>query len=209
MQEYCYSSMTDEAIVAAIHDNDEQALDYLMNKYKNLVKNKARTLYLIGGEKDDLIQEGMIGLYKAIRDYCGDKEASFSTFADLCIARQIFSAIKASNTKKNQPLNNYISFEYTQSDLAASDTYASIVQVQDPHKNPEEMLIDRENTHRIESRLNEILSETERQVLYYYLEKENGYGEIANKMKKQPKAIDNALQRIKKKLSRVLKELQV
>ena len=202
-----YEALTDEKIVSRIQNGDQTAIDYLFEKYKYLVRSKAKALFLIGGDKDDLIQEGMIGLYKAIRDYQSDKDNSFFNFADLCISRQIYSAIKASNRKKNIPLNTYISL-YTPAYGENSDTEEKEELVDIIHQkyvsNPEELVIDKENTSMIEYELVRRLSDLEKQVLNLYMQ-DLKYIQIAEVLKKEPKTIDNALTRIKTKLNQVLK----
>ena len=203
-----YDTLPDEVIVDRIQEGDLPAMDYLLEKYKYLVRNKAKALYLIGGDKDDLIQEGMIGLYKAIRDYDQEKQNSFFNFADLCISRQIYSAIKASNRKKNLPLNTYISI-YTpvygdNNDNEEKETLVDIIYPKNI-SNPEELVIDKENTSMIEYELVRRLSDLERQVLSLYMQ-DLKYVQIAEVLGKEPKTIDNALTRIKTKLNQVLKE---
>ncbi|HWT75962.1 MAG TPA: RNA polymerase sporulation sigma factor SigH [Mobilitalea sp.] len=202
-----YDALSDEEIVSRIQAEDQPAIDYLLEKYKYLVRSKAKALFLIGGDKDDLIQEGMIGLYKAIRDYQADKDNSFFNFADLCISRQIYSAIKASNRKKNIPLNTYISL-YTPAYSENSDTEekeALVDIITEKYvSNPEELVIDKENTSMIEYELVRRLSDLEKQVLYLYMQ-DLKYLQIAEVLKKEPKTIDNALTRIKTKLNQVLK----
>jgi RNA polymerase sporulation-specific sigma factor len=202
-------SLSDEDIISLIRANDSTAMDYMLNRYKNLVRKKAKALFLIGGDKDDLIQEGMIGLYKAIRDYNKHKDNSFYSFADLCISRQIYSAIKASNRKKNLPLNTYVSL-YTPaySENADMEEKESLVDLMYMNKisNPEELVIDKENTHMLEYELVRHLSSFEKSVLDLYLQ-DFSYLKIAEILKKEPKSIDNALQRIKSKLNKVLKQL--
>ena len=184
-------------------------MDYMLNRYKNLVRKKAKALYLIGGDKDDLIQEGMIGLYKAIRDYNPEMDSLFFSFADLCISRQIFSAIKASNRKKNLPLNTYVSLD-TPAYIENTDTdeKASLVDLMYENKgsNPEELVIDKESTSMLEYELVRHLSGFEKDVLDLYLQ-DYSYLQIADKLQKEPKSIDNALQRIKAKLNKLLKKL--
>jgi len=202
-----YDSQSDEDIVSRIQSGDQPAMDYLLEKYKYLVRSKAKALFLIGGDKDDLIQEGMIGLYKAIRDYQSGKDNSFFNFADLCISRQIYSAIKASNRKKNIPLNTYISL-YTpaygeNSDAEDKETLVDIIH-EKYVSNPEELVIDQENTSMIEEELVRRLSGLEKQVLSLYMQ-DLKYIQIAEVLKKEPKTIDNALTRIKTKLNQVLK----
>lgn len=209
MLEEKMDALSDEAIISLIQKNDPDAMDYMLNRYKNLVRKKAKALYLIGGDKDDLIQEGMIGLYKAIRDYKPDQSNSFHNFADLCISRQIYSAIKASNRKKNLPLNTYVSL-YTPAFGENADTEGkeSLVDLMYENKisNPEELVIDKESTYMLEYELVRHLSQFEKDVLDLYLF-DFTYLQIADKLKKEPKSIDNALQRIKLKLNKVLKEL--
>lgn len=204
-----YEDILDEEIVMLIREGDTLAMDYLIGKYKNLVRKKAKALYLIGGDHEDLIQEGMIGLYKAIRDFQMEKEASFLTFADLCISRQIYTAIKSSNTKKNQPLNNYISIDSSNynDDTDATDYAVSFIETLAHARsmNPEEMFIDKENTSLLEKELYERLSKLEKQILNLYLHDYN-YNKIAEILDKDPKSVDNALQRIRKKLNQILKE---
>lgn len=192
-----------EIILIAQNRNDE-AMTYLMEKYKGLVRQKVRTLFLIGGDKDDLVQEGMIGLYKAICDYSPDKEASFKTFADLCISRQVYTAIKTSNRMKNQPLNSYISIyssAYSDENALADGDFIIDQEIRASQLNPEEIIIDRENVSRIEKNLFAYLSKMETKVLELYLDGMT-YQEIASYMAKSPKSIDNALQRIKSKLQK-------
>ncbi len=202
-----YDTMTDEEIVDRIQNGEQPAIDYLMEKYKYLVRSKAKALFLIGGDKDDLIQEGMIGLYKAIRDYQSGKDNSFFNFADLCVSRQIYSAIKASNRKKNIPLNTYISLyapAYGENgDMEDKESLVDIIH-QKYISNPEELVIDKENTSMIEYELVRRLSDLEKQVLGLYMQ-DLKYIQIAEVLGKEPKTIDNALTRIKTKLNQVLK----
>lgn len=195
-----YSRMADEKIIELIRDGDNEAMDYMLNKYKNVVRIKARTMFLIGGENDDLIQEGMIGLYKAIRDYDMDKEASFASFASVCISRQIYTAVNASNRKKHTPLNSYISF----SGLEEEENIHSVAGQSE--RSPEELIIDKENVSMIEYYLERELSKFELEVLRMYIEGA-GYIEIAERMDKKPKAIDNALQRIRSKVNNIIAKL--
>ena len=205
--EIIYDVLTDEEIAIKIQEGEQSAMDYLLEKYKYLVRNKAKALFLIGGDRDDLIQEGMIGLYKAVRDFRADKDNSFFNFADLCISRQIYSAIKASNRKKNFPLNTYISL-YTPAYVENSDNDEKETLVDIIHQkyvsNPEELVIDKENTSMIEYELVRRLSDLEKQVLNLYM-RDLKYVQIAEVLNKEPKTIDNALTRIKTKLNQVLK----
>ncbi len=204
-----YDTLSDEEVVSRIQAGDQPAIDFLLEKYKYLVRSKAKALFLIGGDKDDLIQEGMIGLYKAIRDYQTNKDNTFFNFADLCISRQIYSAIKASNRKKNIPLNTYISL-YTPAygeNMDADDKEVLVDIIQQKYvSNPEELVIDKENTSMIEYELVRRLSDLEKQVLDLYMQ-DLKYLQIAEVLKKEPKTIDNALTRIKTKLNQVLKEI--
>lgn len=192
-----YQNQTDEELITALRNGEQEITDYLMNKYKNLVRKKAKALYLIGGDTDDLIQEGMIGLFKAVRDYRPDKDSSFYHFADLCIARQMYTAVEASNRKKHAPLNSYVP-------LYADTPDADGVQLGDvlgsmDESNPENLFINRENLKDFQEKVNKNLSSMEKAVLTYYLQG-FGYVQIAELMECEPKSVDNALQRIKKKL---------
>jgi len=209
MLEEKYDKLSDEDIIALIHNNDPDAMDYMLNRYKNLVRKKAKALFLIGGDKDDLIQEGMIGLYKAIRDYNPEMENSFFNFADLCISRQMFSAIKASNRKKNLPLNTYVSLDIPAfTENSDAEDKASLVDLMYENKgtNPEELVIDKESRSMLEYELVRHLSGFEKNVLDLYLQ-DYSYIQIAEELQKEPKSIDNALQRIKTKLNKLLKKL--
>lgn len=191
-----YQEMSDEQLIGQLRSGDSGVMDYILDKYKPLVRKKANAVFLIGGETDDLIQEGMIGLFKAVRDYDGGKEASFFSFAELCITRQLYKAVEASNRKKHAPLNTYISF-YSETgeeghSLAETLTTGGM-------GDPEQMIIDQENLKQFWDGLREHLSSMEQQVLDEYLQG-NNYQQIAEHMNKPPKTIDNALQRIKTKV---------
>lgn len=204
-----FEKLTDEELIQLTRSGHASATDFLMEKYKNVVRQKARTLFLIGGDKDDLIQEGMIGLYKAIRDYKPGKDASFYHFAEICISRQIYSAIKASYRKKNLPLNTYISLNAPiYSENTENDEQSNLIDriLTKKNVNPEDLLIDKENTSMLEYELGRRLSAFEKQVLQLYLSGLK-YGQIALELDKPAKSIDNALQRIKIKMNQVLKEL--
>lgn len=205
-----YSARTDEELIAALRDGDDKVTDYLMEKYKNMVRKKAGTMFIIGADKDDLIQEGMIGLYKAIRDYDYGRDASFSTFADLCISRQMIKAVESGNRKKHTPLNTYISL-YVNSGAEGSDgavaedsdgIIAMLGSLSD--KSPEDDFIDRENTHDLERRIYDSLSPFERQVINLHITG-MGYVEIARVLGKDEKSVDNALSRIKGKVKALVK----
>lgn len=196
-----YTNMTDEEIVERAKD-DMEAQEYLIKKYKNFVKSKARSYFLIGADKEDIIQEGMIGLYKAIRDYKQDKLSSFKAFAELCITRQIITAIKTATRQKHIPLNSYVSLNKPIYDEESDRTLMDVlsgVKVSDP----EELIISREELSSIESKIGEILSSLEWEVLTSYLQGKS-YQEIALELDRHVKSIDNALQRVKRKLERYL-----
>ncbi|NMA83165.1 MAG: RNA polymerase sporulation sigma factor SigH [Epulopiscium sp.] len=200
-----YKKMADEEIVERIHEGDEKALDYLMNKYKNLVRAKARTYFLVGADREDIIQEGMIGLYKAVRDYRSDKTTSFNTFADLCVNRQMITAIKAATRQKHMPLNSYVSLNKPIFNEDNDNTVLLDMMMETKNINPEDVLIGQENLAFIEEHLEKSLSNLECEVLSLYLEGKS-YEEIANHVGKTVKSIDNALQRVKKKLEIYLEE---
>jgi len=194
-----YQNQTDEILIEQLRSGQEQITDYIMDKYKNLVRKRANAMFLMGGDTDDLIQEGMIGLFKAIRDYRMEKDVSFYHFADLCITRQIYHAVEASQRKKHQPLNTYISLN-AQMGQESEDTLQDLLEsVENP--NPEQLLIDQENANDIQEKLYKNLSKFERQVLLLYLQGSN-YRQIAKQLHKEPKAIDNALQRIRGKIAK-------
>lgn len=196
-----FVKMSENDIINLAQKRENAAMEYLLEKYKPLVRQKTRKLFLIDGDKDDLIQEGMIGLFKAVRDYQVGKDAAFRTFADLCISRQLYSAIKKSNRLKNQPLNSYVSIysdEFSDADELAGDRTV-ISSGSDNIANPEAIMIDRENAIDMQNKMFDKLSKMEREVLKRYLEGMT-YQEIAADMEKSPKSIDNALQRIKGKI---------
>lgn len=196
-----YQNLSDEELIQRLRAGDAGIMDYVLGKYKPLVRKKANAMFLIGGDTDDLIQEGMIGLFKAIRDFRQEKEASFYHFAEICITRQIYSAVEASNRKKHAPLNTYVSFY---SETGEEGQPLSEVLISENSDNPEERMIERENVEQFLEQIRENLSKMECKVLDDYLSGLN-YQQIAEKMGKQPKAIDNALQRIKNKI-RMAKE---
>lgn len=197
-----YETLGDEEIIRQIRGGDSSGVDFLLEKYKNLVRKKARALYLIGGDSDDLIQEGMIGLYKAIRDYQPEKESSFGGFANLCIERQLYNAVKGANRLKNSPLNSYVSLDVpVGGDGNSEDSRQTLGETLERTgiSNPEDILIDRERVGRIEDYIRNHLSSFEQNVVNLYIEGMN-YQQIAERLGRTPKSIDNALQRIKKKL---------
>ena len=201
---YCdFEALTDDEIVLDAKDNDnEDALVYLINKYRNFVRAKARSYFLIGAEREDIIQEGMIGLYKAIRDFRNDKLSSFRAFAELCVTRQIITAIKTATRQKHIPLNSYVSLNKP---IYDEDSDRTLLDVLSGSKisDPEELVISREEFIDIEEKMGEILSDLEWKVLMSYLDGKS-YQEIAVELTRHVKSIDNALQRVKRKLERYL-----
>jgi len=203
-----YELKSDEELVMAVRDGDDRVLDYLMVKYKDLVRSNAKTMFIIGADKDDLIQEGMIGLYRAIREYDPGRDASFYTFADLCISRQMYKAVEAGNRKKHAPLNSYISIysETVSQDLENSGRSDSNILENTGvyfENSPEEQLIDQENAIRLEQKISEVLSDFEKSVLNLLIIG-MGYVEIAKVLGKDDKSVDNALSRIKMKVKKII-----
>jgi len=202
-----FERFNDEELIEMVHQGNTDALDYLITKYRLLVRAKARSYFLIGADKEDIVQEGMIGLYKAIRDFKGDKLASFRAFAELCITRQIITAIKTATRQKHIPLNSYVSLDKPifdeESDRTLMDVLTGAIM-----DDPEELMIHREEFDYLEEKMGEILSELELQVLALYLDGQS-YHEISEKLNRHVKSIDNALQRVKRKLERhlVLEEM--
>ena len=186
-----YEALSDEQLIELLRKGESGPEEYLVKKYKGMVLKKAHAMFLIGGEQEDLIQEGMIGLFKAVRDYRFDKNASFATFAALCVERQMYKAIEISGRQKHKPLNSYISL--SEEDGPLRDTEDASQQ------NPETIIIGEENAQQMLEDIKQALSPMENQVLDYYLEGAD-YLQIAEKMKKSPKSIDNALQRIRGKI---------
>ncbi len=198
-----FSCLSDEDVIKKIRHGDLEAQEFLFDKYKYLVKLKSRTYFLMGADKEDIIQEGMIGFYKAIRDYQPKKNNSFKGFAELCITRQIISAIKASNRQKHIPLNSYISLNKPiSSDEENEDTYIDLLK-ESENNNPETVYIGLEQKAFIEQNIKKLLSTFESKVLEYYLQGKS-YAEISVCTNKPEKSIDNALQRIKKKIEKFL-----
>ena len=191
-----YDDYTDEELIHILREQGlDEITDHLMEKYKPLVRKKTNALFLIGGETEDLIQEGMIGLFKAVRDFREDKDTSFYHFAELCINRQLYSALQASNRKKHQPLNSNVSLsvEKQEDGSPIENLFPGYMD------NPEQMVIEQEVWDEFQKRLWENLSKLEQQVLQRYLNGES-YTQIAEAMDKAPKSIDNALQRIRQKI---------
>ena len=197
-----FALMSDEALVEAVHEGDTDSLEFLIHRYRNFVRAKARAYFLVGADREDIVQEGLIGLYKSIRDFRGDKFTSFKAFAELCITRQIITAIKTATRQKHIPLNSYVSLDKPIYDEESDRTLLDVLRgarVMDP----EELLIHREEFDDIEVKMGELLSDLERQVLMLYLDGRS-YQEIAEHLDRHVKSIDNALQRVKRKLERYL-----
>jgi RNA polymerase sporulation-specific sigma factor len=199
-----YQVLIDEEVVEFAREGDDSALEYLINKYRNFVRAKARSYFLIGADREDIIQEGMIGLYKAIRDFKLDKLSSFRAFAELCITRQIITAIKTATRQKHIPLNSYVSLNKPIYDEDSDRTLLDVISGS-KITDPEELIISREEFDDIEEKMGEILSSLEWKVLMSYLEGKS-YQEIAEDLKRHVKSIDNALQRVKRKLERYLEK---
>lgn len=193
-----YEGIPDEELIRRAQNGEKKLEEFLIDKYKGMVRKKAHAMFLIGGEQEDLIQEGMIGLFRAVRDYRPDKNASFATFASLCVERQIYKAIEISGRQKHRPLNSYISLSEENSPLKNTEDTKQ--------QNPEEIIIDRESTNLMQEKIKEKLSPFENQVLRAYLEGKD-YHQIARQMEKSPKSIDNALQRIRNKIHDLMETL--
>ena len=192
-----YSSMTDEEVISLVKNGDKYAIDFIIDKYKSLVNMKVSKYFIIGAEKEDIIQEGMIGLFKAIQSYNSDKQNSFKTFANMCIERQLITAIKTSNRQKHMPLNGYVSLNTAAYD---EDEDTSVLEVLDSHQteDPLDTITKKEYYKRVETAIDENLSDFEKQVLSRFIKGES-YVTIAEKLETPVKSIDNAIQRIRKK----------
>lgn len=199
-----FEPMTDEEIVALAQAGDGAALEFLLNKYKNFVRTKARSYFLIGADHEDIVQEGMIGLFKAIRDYQAERLSSFRAFAELCITRQIITAIKTATRQKHVPLNSYVSLNKPIYDEESDRTLMDVI-VEGRAQNPEELIIGRENLVSFRDQVDRVLSGLEQDVLNAYLDGKS-YQEIADKLGRHVKSIDNALQRVKRKMEKFLEE---
>lgn len=206
MNEEVLKKMSDEELILMYRDGEEEAVGFIMNKYKNLVRKKAGSMYILGGDREDLIQEGMIGLFNAVRDYDMGRDVNFYTFAELCISRQIYTAVQASNRKKHLPLNTYISIygPNLESDKDNEDYVLRNVRLTETEKNPEEMVIEQEDMERMENAILRELSELEKQVFELHLTGMT-YIEIAKVLGRDGKSTDNALQRMKMKIKKILK----
>ena len=193
---------TDEELIVRQRDGEQQITDYIMEKYKNLVRSKAGSMYILGADRDDLIQEGMIGLFKAIRDFDSGRDASFFTFAELCISRQMYSAVQAAGRMKHIPLNSYISLYGNGTEHGEEEEGIQSI-LADHGLNPEDFVIDKENVEQLEKRMEQELSSFEKQVLDLYLTGMR-YTQIAKVLGRDEKSTDNALQRIKTKLRKTI-----
>ena len=199
-----FAGLTDEEIVSQAQQHDDAAVEYLLYKYKNFVRSKARSYFLIGADHEDIVQEGMIGLYKAIRDYQPERLSSFRAFAELCITRQIITAIKTATRQKHVPLNSYVSLNKPIYDEESDRTLMDVI-VEGRAQNPEDLIIGQEDLVSIRDRVDQVLSSLEQDVLNAYLDGKS-YQEIADKLGRHVKSIDNALQRVKRKLEKFLAE---
>lgn len=200
-----YDSLTDEQLISELKNGETDVMDYIMDKYKAMVRKKARAMYLFGGETEDLIQEGMIGLIKAVRDYDPAAGNSFSSFAQLCVSRQMYSAIEASKRKKHIPLNSYVSL-YEESEVRRDGKKLPLIDtiVTDKESDPEALYFGREYTEIFIEQLKEKLSPMENHVLYLHL-MGTDYRKIAEILEKSPKSIDNAIQRIRNKAEKMIR----
>lgn len=200
-----FEECDDEELIVRLREGEDEITDYIMDKYKNLVRSKARAMFILGADTEDLIQEGMIGLFKAIRDYDTGRDASFFTFADLCVSRQVYTAVQASARKKHAPLNSYISLYAGSEGNGEENTDIKLINAIGSaiDKNPEEILIDKENFSVLREKIERELSPFENQVLELRITG-MGYTEIAKILGKDEKTTDNALQRIKSKLKKII-----
>ena len=199
-----YAQTSDEELVHRLREGESNIIDYLMDKYKNLVRNKARSMYILGADTEDLIQEGMIGLFKAVRDYDCGRDASFYTFADLCISRQMYTAVQASQRKKHWPLNHSISLS-EESNETGQEGVLQDSATGHTGNNPEEMFLDKERTEFLWAQIEKELSSFEMQVLDLYMTGMT-YSQIAKVLGRDEKSTDNALQRVKSKIKKILKD---
>ena len=199
-----YDTMSDEELIISLRDGDGKVIDYIIEKYKDLVRKKAGSMFILGADKEDLIQEGMIGLYKAVRDYDPGRDASFYTFADLCVSRQMYKAVEAGNRKKHLPLNSYVSI-YDENDKNSSGEGVNILEMilSESGKSPEDVVIDKEQTRQLEQKIYDSLSDFERQVLNLRLTGLE-YTAIAKILGRDEKSTDNALSRIKMKVKKLI-----
>ena len=198
-----YAEISDEELIVRLRDGESEITDFIMDKYKNFVKSKAKAMFILGADTEDLIQEGMIGLFKALRDYDIGRDASFHTFADLCISRQMYTAVQASRRQKHTPLNTYISIYSNMAESEGEEAYLVEALQSVADKSPEEVLIDKENIAGLEQTIEQALSPFENQVLDLYVTGMS-YVQIAHVLGRDEKSTDNALQRIKSKIKKNL-----
>ncbi len=202
-----YEKCSDEELIVRLRDGESAITDYIMDKYKNLVRSKAKSMYILGADREDLIQEGMIGLFKAVRDYDKGRDASFFTFADLCVSRQMYTAVQAAGRQKHAPLNTYISLyaNASENDGTEKGEEWELIDslISQAVRNPEELLIDKENVEHLERAMEKELSAFEKQVLDLYLTGMK-YSQIAKVLGRDDKSTDNALQRMKAKLKKAI-----
>lgn len=199
-----YEQCTDEELIDRLRRGEEGIMDYICDKYKNLVRSKAKSMYILGGDNEDLIQEGMIGLFKAVRDYDCGRDASFYTFADLCVSRQLYTAVQASRRKKHLPLNTYVSLYGNDADHEEKEEGEITYSLMDrTERSPEEMFIDKERVEYLEGAIDRELSPFEKQVLDLYMTGMT-YSQIARVLGRDEKSTDNALQRLKSKIKKML-----
>lgn len=199
-----YEQVADEELIDRLRNGEESIVDYICDKYKNLVRSKAKSMYILGADGEDLIQEGMIGLFKAVRDYDSGRDASFFTFADLCISRQMYTAVQASKRQKHIPLNSYISLYGNHSEKEEGEERNLLEALADPAElNPEALFLDKERVAYLEQMIENELSGFEKQVLDLYMTGMS-YTQIAKVLGRDEKSADNALQRLKGKIKKML-----
>lgn len=200
-----YEQTADEELIDRLRGGEEGIMDFICDKYKNLVRSKAKSMFILGGDNEDLIQEGMIGLFKAVRDYDSGRDASFFTFADLCVSRQLYTAVQASRRKKHFPLNTYVSLYSTHSSQEEQDGDAQLLEAlsRRTQQSPEELFLDKERVEYLESAIERELSPFEKQVLDLYMTGMS-YTQIAKVLGRDEKSTDNALQRLKAKIRKML-----
>ena len=198
-----YEQATDEELIDRLRGGEERIMDFICDKYKNLVRSKAKSMFILGGDSEDLIQEGMIGLFKAVRDYDSGRDASFLTFADLCISRQMYTAVQASKRQKHIPLNTYVSFYGNTVEEGKEEPNLLEALADRTELNPEEMFLDKERVAYLEKMIEDELSSFEKQVLDLYMTGMS-YTQIAKVLGRDEKSTDNALQRLKGKIRKML-----
>ena len=202
-----YDTMTDEELIVMLRDGDGRIIDHIIEKYKGLVRKKAGSMFILGADKEDLIQEGMIGLYKAVRDYDAGRDTSFMTFADLCVSRQMYKAVESQNRKKHAPLNSYVSIYDDEAQTTNPEEGANIAEMilAQAGMSPEDVVIDKEQTKNLEQKIYDSLSDFERKVLNLKLTGLD-YTDIAKILGRDAKSTDNALSRIKVKVRKILEK---